>query len=177
MAITILQPAAGLAQELAVAAATGAVEETAVPAETAPITILGYPVSSWLLVRISSSIIGVAVFNIVMTSLTTVPPAGVAALPLTTVITNRIVASSLAATAAVGTMFAYDKWTGQPMDYDYAWSRAGFVAGATAASAALTGFGYQAGDWFTATWAAHRAILMGAGVVSGWAARSWYESR
>lgn len=177
MALTALQPAAVLAQELAVAAAPGpAAGENAVPPDTA-FTVLGWPVSSWLIARASSSIIGIVVFNVVMTSLTAVPPAGVAALPATTVIANRVVAASLAGTAAIGTMFAYDKWSGQPLEYGYAWSRGGFVAGATVASAVLTALGYETDDWFTTAWTINRSILLGAGVVSGWAAQSWYQSR
>ena len=174
VALAILQPAAVLAQELAVAAAPAPAGDN--PAADTEFTVLGWPVSSWLIARASSSIIGIAVFNVVMTSVTAVPPPG-AALPLTTVIANRVVAAGLAGAAAIGTMFAYDKWTGQPMEYDYAWSRGGFIAGATVASAAMTGLGYQTGDWFTATWAANRSILLGAGVLGDWAARRWYQSR
>ena len=175
--LTALQPAAVAAEELAVAGAPGpGTAESATPPDTA-ITILGWPISSWLVARASSSVIGIVVFNVVMTSLTAVPPAGVAVLPATTVIANRVVAAGLAGTAAIGTMFAYDKWSGQPMEYDYAWSRGGFVAGATVASAVLTTLGYQADGWFTAAWAANRSILLGAGVLGGWAASSWYKSR
>jgi hypothetical protein len=177
MVLTAIQPIAAPAQDLAVAPAPATAASAPAPPEPAPITILGWPVSQDLLVRGTSSIIGLIVFNVVMTSLTTVPAAGVAATPLATVLANRIVASSLAATAAVGTMFAYDKWTSRAMDYDYAWSRAGFVAGATAASAVLTGLGYSAGDWWTATWAANRAVLMGAGLLGGWSARHWYAGQ
>jgi hypothetical protein len=177
VALTALQPAAVAAEELAVAAAPEpSAAENAAPPDTA-ITILGWPISSWLLARASSSIIGIVVFNVVMTSLTTVPPAGVAALPTTTVIANRVVAAGLAGTAAIGTMFAYDKWSGQPLEYGYAWSRGGFVAGATVASAVLTALGYETDDWFTTAWTINRSILLGAGVISGWAAQSWYQSR
>jgi hypothetical protein len=177
VALTALQPAAVAAEELAVAAAPEpSAAENAAPPDTA-ITILGWPISSWLLARASSSIIGIVVFNVVMTSLTAVPPVGVAALPTTTVIANRIVAAGLAGTAAIGTMFVYDKWTGQPIEYDYAWSRGGFVAGATGASVVLTALGYEPGNWFTAAWAVNRSILLGAGVLGDWAARRWYQSR
>jgi len=176
-ALAAVQPAAVQAQELAVAAAPEpAAGEAALPPGTA-FTVLGWPVSSWLIARASSSVIGVVVFNVVMTSLTATPPAGVATLPATTLIANRVVAASLAGTAAIGTMFAYDKWTGQPLEYGYAWSRGGFVAGATVASAALTVLGYETGDWFTTAWAVNRSILLGAGVLGGWAAQSWYQSR
>jgi hypothetical protein len=176
-ALTALQPVAVQAQELAVAAAPGpATAENAAPPDTA-FTVLGWPVSSWLIARASSSVIGVVVFNVVMTSLTAAPPAAVAALPATTIIANRVVAAGLAGTAAIGTMLAYDKWSGQPLEYGYAWSRGGFVAGATVASAVLTVVGYQADDWFTTAWAVNRSILLGAGVVGGWAAQTWYQSR
>jgi hypothetical protein len=176
-ALTALHPAAVMAEELAVAGVPGpAAAENAAPADTA-FTVLGWPVSSWLIARASSSVIGIVVFNVVMTSLTAVPPPGAAALPAATVIANRVVAASLAGTAAIGTMFAYDKWSGQPLEYGYAWSRGGFVAGATVASAALTVLGYEADGWFTAAWAVNRSILMGAGVLGGWAASSWFTSR
>jgi hypothetical protein len=176
-ALTALQPVAVQAQELAVAAAPGpATAENATPPDTA-FTVLGWPVSSWLIARASSSMIGVVVFNVVMTSLTAGSPAAVAALPATTIIANRVVAAGLAGTAAIGTMLAYDKWSGQPLEYGYAWSRGGFVAGATVASAVLTVVGYQADDWFTTAWAVNRSILLGAGVVGGWAAQTWYQSR
>ena len=176
-ALTALQPAAVMAQEVAVAGVPGpAAGESAAPPDTA-FTVLGWPVSSWLIARASSSVIGIVVFNVVVTSLTAAPPAGGAALPATTVIANRVVAAGLAGTAAIGTMFAYDKWSGQPLEYGYAWSRGGFVAGATVASAVLTALGYQPGDWFTTAWAVNRSILMGAGVLGGWAAQTWYQSR
>jgi len=63
------------------------------------------------------------------------------------------------------------------MEYDYAWSRGGFIAGATVASVVMTGLGYEASDWFTTAWAANRSILLGAGVLGDWAARRWYQSR
>jgi hypothetical protein len=175
-ALTALQPAAVQAQELAVAAAPGPAADEITPAPGTAFTVLGWPVSSWLIARASSSVIGIVVFNLVMTSLTAAPPAGVATLPAATVIANRVVAASVAGTAAIGTMFAYDKWTGQPLEYGYAWSRGGFVAGATVASATLTVLGYQAGDWFSTAWTVHRSILLGAGVLSGWVAQNWYQS-
>ena len=177
VALTGLQPAAAAAQEVAVAGVPGpAAGESAAPPD-AVFTVFGWPVSSWLIARAASSIIGIVVFNLVTTSLTAAPPAGAAVLPTTTIIANRVVAYGLAGTAAIGTMFAYDKLSGQPLEYGYAWSRGGFIAGATVASAALTALGYEANGWFTAAWTVNRSVLLGAGVLGGWAAHSWYQSR
>ena len=177
MTLTAIQPVAGLAQDLAATSADAATADAPTPPEPAPIEIFGWSVSQDLLVRGAGSIIGLIVFNMVFTPLTAAPAGAAAGAASTSaVLASRVVASSLAATAAIGTMFAYDKWTGRAMDYGYAWSRAGFVAGAVAGNAALTGLGYGAGQGWTWTWVGNRVVMLGTGLLGGWGAR-WYAGR
>jgi hypothetical protein len=88
---------------------------------------------------------------------------------------GRLVAASLAAGGAVVGDFAYDLWTGHPLDYAYFWHRSGFIVGVAAGIAAFGVLGYPiTGGSTWLSWAANRVTLIGAGVVGSLAFDRWY---
>ncbi|MEJ0020858.1 MAG: hypothetical protein WDN25_30765 [Acetobacteraceae bacterium] len=89
----------------------------------------------------------------------------------------RVAAAALAGAGAVAGTFAYDTWTGQPLDYAYLWHRSGFIAGLAAGIAAFGVLGYPIDGGVTwIGWTANRAALLGAGLAGAWATDQWYQA-
>ena len=89
---------------------------------------------------------------------------------------TRVIATTLAATGAILTTYVYDRWTDQPTDYTYFWSRGGAVVGVGVGTAMLATFGYPVAATyvrFSPPWVANRAFLVGAGLLGGWMTDTW----
>ncbi len=105
---------------------------------------------------------------------------GVGAGPVRSLLGTRVMATTLAATGAVLTTYIYDRWTDQPIDYTYLWSRAGAVAGVAAGSGLLAGLGYPpsiALTRFSPEWIANRSFLVGTALLGAWMTDVWLRRR
>lgn len=90
---------------------------------------------------------------------------------------GRVIAATMAGMGAVAGTYAYDLWTGLPLEHDYLWHRGGFIAGIAAGVAIFGVLGYPAAEVGTWTgWAANRAALLGTGLLGAWMADRWYAS-
>jgi hypothetical protein len=93
-------------------------------------------------------------------------------------LSDRFMATILAATGAVAATYVYDRWTGEPIDYSYFWHRGGFVLGMAAGVATFGVLGYPVGtDATWVGWTANRAALIGAGLAGAWAMDRWHDAR
>lgn len=90
---------------------------------------------------------------------------------------GRLIALTLAGAGAVAGNFAYDYWTGQPLDYAYFWHRSGFIVGVAGGIAVFGVLGYPVDGGATwAGWVANRVTLIGAGMLGAWATDRWYRA-
>jgi hypothetical protein len=126
----------------------------------------------------AGALLGFVAFNFYVAPLSAVSGVGAAA-SLRSWLGTRVAASTLAATGAVATGYAYDRWAGNPIDYGYAWERGGAVVGVGAGSALLAVLGYPASATlprFSAAWTANRSFLLGSALLGAWLTEKWWES-
>jgi len=131
-----------------------------------------WPPSPELLAQGAGAVIGFGAF-----SLFVAPEAAVAG-GVAGLLGGRVMAAALAGMGAVAGTYAYDMWTGLPLEHGYLWHRGGFIAGIAAGVAIFGVLGYPAGEAGTwSGWAANRAALLGTGLIGAWTADRWYAGQ
>ena len=135
-------------------------------------------VSQETVVHGAGALIGIIAFNFYVAPLAVA--SGVGAGPVRSLLSTRVMATTLAATGAVLTTYVYDRWTDQPIDTIYLWSRAGAVAGVAAGTGLLAGLGYPpsiALARFSPEWVANRSFLVGSALLGAWMTEVWMRRR
>jgi len=164
-----------LAASLVLGPTADALAAAAPPAAASPAPAPSEASHAWrpspeVLAQGAGALIGLGVF-----SLFVAPEAlgGVAGL-----LGGRLMGATAAGMGAVAGTFAYDVWTGQPLQYAYFWYRGGFIAGLAGGIAAFGVLGYPGGGGTTwLGWTANRAALIGTGMIGAWAADHWYHNQ
>ncbi|MEA2738596.1 MAG: hypothetical protein QOH05_1903 [Acetobacteraceae bacterium] len=176
LAFALIDPAAALAQRVPDDPGRGPAGQTDVMPEAAPPAPSGWStvVGPETIVHAVGGFIGIAAFSFYVAPLSAA--SGVGAASVQSLLGTRVVATTLAATGAVLTTYIYDRWTDQPIDYTYFWSRAGAVVGVGAGTAVLATLGYPASASyarFSPPWVANRAFLISAGLLGAWMTDAW----
>jgi hypothetical protein len=126
-----------------------------------------------LLVQSAGALVGIGAFSLFLAPQATVVADGVMSM-----LGDRIMATVMATTGAIGATYLYDLWTGLPIQYDYFWHRGGFVAGVATGVAVFGVLGYPISGGATwLGWTANRAALIGAGLYGAWVTDRWYSGR
>jgi hypothetical protein len=185
LAALTLHPVASFGQRLPpqttiAPAFRGAVPTPGTPGSPAPEIMLSQP-STWgglltphTIVHAAGALIGIVAFNLYVAPLIAASAGGVAVTP--SLVDPRVVATTLAAAGAVLTGYVYDRWTGQPIDRAYMWSRGGFVVGVAAGSEMLAVVGYPSSaavPQFSPPGLANRVFLVSTGLVGAWLTNLW----
>jgi hypothetical protein len=173
LAVTLVDPTAAFAQRVPVVGQVAPIDvmpEPGVPANPA----WKMTVTPETIVHGVGAIIGIAAFSFYVAPLSAISVVGGASVQ--SLLGTRVVATTLAAAGAILTTYIYDRWTDQPIDYTYFWSRGGAVVGVGVGTAMLATFGYPVAATyvrFSPPWVANRAFLVGAGLLGGWMTDSW----
>jgi hypothetical protein len=141
--------------------------------QRAPAPDAGWTFSAATLVHGAGALLGVAAYSYLVAPLAPAP--GIPASTAATLLTGGMAGASLAAIGAVAAGLAYDRWSGQPFDYSYVWTRAGAVAGfgLASATAGWAGLPAAAATW-SAGWFGYR-LFLGLGALAGSRAVAyWY---
>ena len=131
------------------------------------------------MVQGAGALLGIVAFNFYVAPLSVASGVGAGA-SIRSLLGTRVTASMLAAAGAVMTTYIYDRWTDQPINYDYFWSRGGAVVGVGAGSALLTIFGFPSATAlprFSPAWVANRGFLVGTALLGAWMTDLYLDSK
>lgn len=175
LAVTPLQTTAAFAQAIAAPPTLPPAPAAAWPDPLAWTGTNGRDlVTTETVVQGAGALIGIVAFNFYVAPLSAA--SGVGGVTVRSLLGSRVVATTLAATGAVLTTYIYDRWTDQPLDYTYFWSRGGAIVGVGAGTALLAQLGYPPSATyarFSPPWVANRAFLFGSALLGIWGTKAW----